>query len=121
VIELVPTILELAGGEPPTRSERGGSPPMAGRSLVPVLTGDGTVNREYLWWLHEGNRAVRVGGLKLVASGRNGPWELYDLSADRAESHDLASRMPRKVRELERLWLSKLKEFTVDAGFGPKD
>ena len=32
-----------------------------------------------LWWLHEGNRALRVGDWKIVAAGKDGPWELYDL------------------------------------------
>ena len=118
VIDLVPTILELAGSEPAVKSQPAGAPPMPGRSLVPALTADGTVAHEYLWWLHEGNRAVFAGGWKLVA-GREAPWELYDMAADRAESHDLAARRPGKVRELERLWLSKLAEFTADAGFEP--
>ena len=39
-----------------------------------------------LWWQHEGNRAIRVGDWKLVAAGREGPWELYDLATDRTET-----------------------------------
>jgi hypothetical protein len=40
---------------------------------------------------------------------------------DRAELNDLAAKMPRKVAELAQLWLSKLKQFTADAGFETRD
>ena len=33
-----------------------------------------------------------------------GPWELYDLTADRTETHDLASAQPDTVAELRVLW-----------------
>lgn len=35
------------------------------------------------------------------ATGRYGPWELYDLEADRSEVDDLAWKVPEKVAELE--------------------
>ena len=34
----------------------------------------------------------------------SGEWELFDLEADPAETRDLASAEPGKVRELETLW-----------------
>ena len=55
------------------------------------------------FWEHEGNRAVRRGRWKLVAAFQ-GPWELYDLTADRPETHDLASEQPDTVTELRALW-----------------
>lgn len=57
-----------------------------------------------LWWLHEGNRVLRAGKWKIVAAGKNNPWELYDLELDRAESENLAAMKPEKVRELAELW-----------------
>lgn len=85
------------------------SPP--GTSLVPAFTTDGSVAHDYLWWLHERNRAIRVGDWKLVAAGREGPWELYDLAADRAETNNLAAKHPNKVRELAREWQRHFDEF----------
>jgi len=117
VIDLVPTILEVAGGTPPPGTKGTRVPPLPGRSLVPALASDGSVSREYLWWLHEGNRAVRVGDYKLVAAGADGPWELYDLTSDRAESNNLAATMPAKVQELARFWLARAREFARDAGY----
>lgn len=59
--------------------------------------------RDGLWWLHEGNRAVRIGNWKLVAA-EGDPWELYDLTTDRAEQHNLAASMSEKVAELAQTW-----------------
>jgi arylsulfatase len=42
---------------------------------------------------------------------RQGSWELYDLSKDRAESNNLADRMPDMVEELGELWEQRLAEF----------
>ena len=35
---------------------------------------------------------------------RDQPWELYDIEAGGTELHDLAGRMPEKVKELSALW-----------------
>lgn len=111
LIDVVPTILEVAGGKRPEMWEGKPVPKPPGKSLVPVFAKDGTVAHDWLWWLHEGNRAVRVGDWKLVAAGADSPWELYDLKRDRGESRNLASTQPEKVRELERVWTTQRDEF----------
>jgi len=50
------------------------------------------------------NRAIRVGNWKLVAKGKDGPWELYDLGTDRCESKNLAGTHPDKVAQMSKLW-----------------
>ena len=113
VIDLVPTILEVAGGK---RSEpRGGQPvpPAPGKSLVPLFAKDGTVTHDSLWWLHEGNRALRAGDWKIVAAGKDSPWELYDLSTDRSETKDLAADRPDKVRPLAAIWTRQFEDYAV--------
>lgn len=104
VIDIAPTILALAGGTWPSSRDGRPVPAPPGRSLVPVLARDGEPIHEALWWLHEGNRAVRVGDWKLVAAGEGRPWELYDLATDRGESRDLAGEQKDRVRELEAAW-----------------
>jgi arylsulfatase len=89
-------------------------PAFAGRSLVPAFAADVTIERESLWWLHEGNRALRAGNWKLTAA-RDQPWELFDLSTDRAEQHDLARDNPERVRELEAIWQRQTDEFAAVA------
>ncbi|QDT54061.1 Arylsulfatase [Caulifigura coniformis] len=111
VVDIVPTVLELAGVAP-TREWKGEAlPPAPGKSLVPAFAADVTVKRDSLWWLHEGNRAVRVGDWKLVAA-KGDAWALYDLKTDRAEQNDLSKAMPDKVRELEQVWQKQTDEFT---------
>jgi arylsulfatase len=114
VIDIVPTILELSGGERQTRFTAP-DVPLPGKSLVPLFQKDGIIARKALWWLHEGNRALRVGDWKLVAAGTNSTWELYDLSNDRSESRNLADEKPEKVRELSILWERMTEEHAASA------
>ena len=104
LIDLVPTILEITGAKPLPAPAGQPAPPAPGRSLTPAFAKDVVVPHETLWWSHEGNRALRVGDWKLVASGANSAWELYNLKTDRAETRDLATAEPAKVRELGELW-----------------
>jgi arylsulfatase len=125
VIDLVPTILDIAGGSQPATIGSQAVPPPPGKSLKAAFAKDGAVEHEYLWWAHEGSRAIRVGDWKLVAAspslrGRGakaqaqqqpGPWELFNLADDRAETNNLAAKLPEKVQELARLWTAKDEEF----------
>lgn len=103
VIDLPPTVLELAGVPPPTEYEGQPVPPMQGRSFVSALNNPQATVHEELWWCHEGNRAIRVGDWKLV-SAKNAPWELYDMASDRGEIKDLAATQPGTVAELASAW-----------------
>ena len=60
---------------------------------------------------HSNNRAIRMGNHKLVALGENGPWELYDLSTDRAEQRNLAGKQPERVARMSELWKDRDSEF----------
>lgn len=105
LIDLMPTILELAQTTQPERRHGVKVQPLEGVSLVPLLNGTGTIRREKpIFFEHEGNRAVRDGKWKIVALSETGPWELYDISVDRGEVNDLASRHPEIVRELAAKW-----------------
>jgi arylsulfatase len=110
VIDIVPTVLQLAGIEKPGQWNGEPIPEAPGKSLVAAFARDEIIARDSLWWLHERNRAIRVGDWKLVAAAGD-PWELYDLTTDRAEQHNLAARMPGKVKELEQAWQSQATRF----------
>jgi arylsulfatase len=97
LIDIMATCVELAGAAYPSDTT-----PLEGKSLVPVFAGK-QIDRDALYWEHEGNRAIRVGEWKLVAKHKL-LWELYDIQADRTELSDLASKMPEKVRELSSKW-----------------
>jgi len=112
VIDLVPTILELAGGRVPDTRQGVAVPSLPGRSLVPALARDGAVERELLYFHHEGNRALRMGDWKLVSAREDQDvWELFDLSSDRSERKDLAAQQPDRVREMEARWRELDTEF----------
>ncbi|HEV3144207.1 MAG TPA: arylsulfatase [Gemmataceae bacterium] len=123
IIDLVPTIFELAGGKPteqvdgkPSPVGRGSpypAPPKPGKSLVPLFTKDGTVVHDSIWWLHEGNRALRASNWKIVAAGKDSSWELYDMTSDRSEMQNLAAEKPDKVRELAALWTKQFEEYAA--------
>lgn len=109
VIDILPTVLE-ATGAPRLKEWEGESIPAGhGKSLLPAFASDVTVDRDFLWWSHENNNAIRVGDWKLVAAhtgerGPSGAWELYDLSKDRSETNNLAATHPEKAKELQAMW-----------------
>jgi arylsulfatase len=119
-VDLLPTVVELAsGGAPLPQQDKPGAPPLPGKSLVPAFTDDGAVPHEFIYFHHLDNRAIRVGDWKLVAKGKDGPWELYDLKTDRCEQKNLAERRPEKVRELSELWQRCEDRFRAQAGPPP--
>ena len=113
VIDLVPTILEVAGGKPFEKWNGQTVPPAPGKSLVPLFAKDGTAIHDSIWWLHEENRALRVGDWKIVAAGKDSEWELYDLSTDRSETKNLAAEEPEKVREIAAEWSRQTAEYNA--------
>lgn len=110
VIDIVPTILELAGID-----ANAIEPPIPGRSLMPIVRNveQKTDRRDErtLWWFHDGHRAVLDETTRWKAVAAEGePWELYDLSIDRIESNDLAHQHPDRLRSLVSAWIEGLKE-----------
>jgi arylsulfatase len=93
LVDVAATIYDLAGAAYPK-----GATPLEGASLRPAFVGK-PLDREAIFWEHEGNRAVRAGDWKLVAK-HGQAWELYDLAADRVESTDLANQYPERVTTL---------------------
>ncbi|MCC6590625.1 MAG: sulfatase-like hydrolase/transferase [Bryobacterales bacterium] len=101
-IDFLPTALEVAGSNA-AAAKPDGAPTMPGRSLVPAL-GKGRVTRDYLYFHHNRNRAIRQGDWKLASIGAEGPWELYNLADDRAEQVNLAQQEPQKTSAMASLW-----------------
>lgn len=110
VIDFLPTFMDLAGVNPRDIPPSPGAPPLPGHSLAPTLQRDGSLNRDHIYFHHEGNRALRVGDWKvvnesIVNEGRpDNPWALYNLATDRCEMNDLSGELPEKCRELRELW-----------------
>lgn len=110
VMDLVPTVLELAGIEHPGQYRGKEVFELDGRSLVPIMEGaqtavrgkDDTIGIELI-----GRRALIKGDWKILRipkpSGTD-KWELFDLSFDIGEQVNLAEKMPGKLAELILDW-----------------
>lgn len=106
VIDILPTCLDVAGASYPEEQEGNPIRDYEGKSLLPPFRGEDWKEERMLAWEHVGNRALRKGDWKLVASARftPGDWELYNMREDRTETKDLADMKPEKVKELEQNW-----------------
>lgn len=115
VMDILPTCVDLAGGQYPSSYQGNAIAPAEGLSLRPTLEGDLRGGHTALFWEHMDNRAVRKGPWKLV-SVEDGEWELYNVVSDRAELHDLRDFEPSKVAELTadyNAWASRVGVKTI--------
>ncbi|MGD8499384.1 MAG: sulfatase-like hydrolase/transferase [Phycisphaerales bacterium] len=104
LIDIMATCVDVARAEYPSEYKGNKITPMEGRSLVPAFYNK-PIEREAIYWEHEGNRAVRQGKWKLV-SKHPGGWELFDLDADRTELNNLSEKYPQKVEQLKAMYES---------------
>ncbi len=118
LIDIAPTMLELAGITPPATFNDEPRPSFPGRSLVAAFASEDAHPREPIFFKHQDNRALRVGDWKITAAGADAAWELYDLTSDRSEMHDLAAKHPDKVKELADLWASRDSEYAKQGATG---
>ncbi|MFV0445603.1 MAG: arylsulfatase [Planctomycetaceae bacterium] len=97
--DLMATAAELAGTDPPPNCDS--------ISFVPEMTGhpEKQAQHDYLYWefYERGSKqAIRKGDWKAVRMPMlTGQTELYNLSADLGEAHDIADQHPEVVQALE--------------------
>src|SRR5262249_18541639 len=103
IIDLMPTMVELAGAKYPSEFHGNHILPMEGRSLVPAFQGK-PVSREAIYWEHEGSRAVGMGRWEAVAVEPQSEWEWYHRERDRSEMHNRAAQDPDRVLAMRRQW-----------------
>lgn len=103
VIDVMATCVDVSGAKYPAEFKGKAITPMEGRSLVPAFANK-PIERDAIYWEHEGNAAIRVGDWKLVRFGRQGAWELYDMKTDRTELHNLAAEHADQVQSLSAKW-----------------
>jgi arylsulfatase len=111
VMDLAPTILEMAGVTHPAPAYKGREVvDMRGKSMVPYLTQkrDRIHDKDFIQgWETCGRAAVRKGDWKIVFIPKpKGPekWQLYNLARDPGEIHDLADEEPERLEALIKLW-----------------
>ena len=104
LIDLMATCIDLSGAAYPKQHNGKEIKPMEGVTLRTAFEGKPLGRGKPIFFEHEANRAVRDGQWKLVARGIDGPWELYDIDADRSEMHNLADQHPDRVKTMADAW-----------------
>lgn len=118
LIDIMATAVDVSGAKYPTEFHGHQILPMEGVSLRPAFTGKSLERQNPLFWEHEGNKAVRDGRWKLVQKW-HGPWELYDLEADRTEQHNVIADHSDVATRLEAAWNAWAERAFVDPWPGP--
>lgn len=103
--DIMPTVLEATGAVYP-ETYHGGNKihPLVGTSLFPAIMEKVPSLHEYMYWEHQGNRAIRYGNWKAIRDEAGTAWELYDIVKDRTEKHNLASQHPDVLKKLREEW-----------------
>jgi arylsulfatase A-like enzyme len=111
LIDVMPTLLEIAGAEYPKTFDGNTIHPLRGISLSPAFSGKPLVRTAPMFSEHENNAFMMDGDWKLVGrevAAPKGPdeskWELYNLAADRTELNNLAGKYPERVDQMFRAW-----------------
>ncbi len=94
-VDFYPTLMEVAG-------IRSTAQQLDGTSLLPLLKGQAALDRDALYWhmphYHSSgvppSGAVRRGDYKLIEYFEDGRVELFDLSRNLSEQHDLSRQKP---------------------------
>jgi arylsulfatase A-like enzyme len=112
-VDVVPTLYELLGIEPPADIGGAVQSPIEGQSFAASLADPGAPGKETQFFSMLGQRAVYHRGwlantLHPPISGwgnfDSDEWELYHLAEDRSQARNLAAENPDKLEELKRLW-----------------
>ena len=110
VMDVAPTILEMAGVQHPSTFKGREIEPMQGKSWVDMLAGKNQSARtadDWLGWELFGNRAIRQGEWKislLYEPFGTWDWQLFNLAEDPGEQYDLSAKFPEKKQQLVTLW-----------------
>ena len=116
-IDIVPTILDVLGVEPPEAIKGHTQSPIDGVSMRESIDdASGESKRKTQFYAMLGSRSIWHEGWKAVTTHptvagwgnfNDDVWELYHVDVDRSEVNNLAAEQPDKVRELVNVWFSE--------------
>jgi arylsulfatase len=112
-VDVVPTLYDLLGIDPPAVIKGYPQTPIEGISFRPTFTDATAPGKTTQFYSMLGQRALYHDGW--LANTRHPPisgwsnfdrdvWELYHLAEDRAQCHDLAATEPERLEQLKQLW-----------------
>lgn len=116
VTDLYPTFLKLADASYPATDGERELEPLYGKSLLPLLH-DATlphhaIHDEIFWCFNQTGKGLTKGDWK-ISSISDGPWRLYNVSRDPAESKNLADERPEWVAQMSEHWFNFAKNHTA--------
>jgi len=121
VVDVAPTLLAAAGTAFAGSIAGTQQIPVSGRSFLDTLSNPTVPGRQVQYFELRGNRAITNGRWRAVAMHdcgkpfENDNWELFDLSTDFAEAHDLAASQPQRLATMKALWADQWQRY----GTGP--
>ena len=126
VIDIAPTVLEAAGIPAPTIVNSVQQAPLEGVSMLYSFNDNKAAERHETQYFemfcnrgiyHKGWTAVTRHGVPWVGAYERAfdddIWELYDTNTDWTQSNDLAKQNPKKLAELQRLFLIEATKYSV--------
>jgi arylsulfatase len=112
-VDIVPTIYDLLGVDPPAVLKGWTQSPIEGRSFAATFNDPQAPGRQTQFYSMLGMRGLYYQGwlantahppLSGWGSFDKDVWELYDLRADRTQTHNLAAEHPQLLEQLKGLW-----------------
>ncbi|HVT49713.1 MAG TPA: arylsulfatase [Vicinamibacterales bacterium] len=120
VIDVAPTVLDVAGLQAPAVFAGVPQIPIHGRSILSVLhDAQAPAPRDTQVFELRGERAIYRQGWRAVSVHEAGTpydqdrWELYDDAHDYAEAKDLAAEQPDRLKALQDLWWTEARTYGV--------
>jgi arylsulfatase len=121
-IDIVPTVLEVVGVDPPAVIDGLEQRPIEGTSFAYSFDTPEAPDRHDVQYYemfgcralyHRGWKAVTYRPIQSLGSFDRDVWELYDVHSDPTECHDRAAERPEKLRELVDLWWREAERYQV--------
>jgi arylsulfatase len=132
IIDIVPTILEVTGIQPPATVNGIAQKPIEGVSMAYTFdsaNANAPSKRDTQYFEMFGNRALYhdswiattvppqppwlMGTVKMPDVLTGYKWELYNIADDFSETNDLAAKNPDKLKELQGLFMDEARKYQV--------